>query len=303
MLGIGLLFISILTRDLQRLLEAVRRLQAGDYATRVTGFKTGDDLGELAAAFNQLADRTQAALAALESNDKLRRELVANVSHDLRTPLASIEGYAETILLKQGRITEAERESYLQTILNNTRSLKRLVSELFELSKLEARQTLPNPEPFAVTEVVQDVLLQMRPEAEARAVQLEGRYAADLPFACADLGMVERILHNLIDNALRYTPAGTAVRIDVLQQDRKLHLEVCDAGDGIAPSDLPHIFDRFYRSSPERGKHQDGLGLGLAIARKIAELHGSQLNVTSIEGKGTCFSFELPVYEGPPDAC
>lgn len=295
---IGLLLISLLTRNLDRLSAAVRRLQTGDYATRVTDIQPGDELGELAAAFNAMAARTQQAITALENTDALRRELLANVSHDLRTPLASIEGYAETILLRQPHLTDDERQRYLHIILNNTRSLKQLVTELFELSKLEARQTVPKPEPFAVAELVQDVLLQLRPRAEERTVRLSARTAPDLPFACADVSMVERVLHNLLENAIRYTPAAGQVRVEVRVQDAAwLHVEICDTGQGIAPDDLPHVFDRFYRSNQGRPQPQEGLGLGLAIARKMVELHGSTLRVTSTEGEGTCFAFELPVYQ------
>ncbi len=293
----GLLLISLLTRNLQRLSGAVRRLHTGDYTARVTDIRPGDELGELAAAFNEMAARTQQAIAALENNDELRRELLANVSHDLRTPLTSIEGYTETILRRQADLTDDERQRYLQTILTNTRSLKQLVAELFELSKLEARQTVPRPEPFAVAELVQDVLLQLRPRAQERDVQLIARPARALPFACADVGMVERVLHNLLDNAIRYTPAGGQVEVLVtLQHTGWLHLEICDNGHGIAPADLPHVFDRFYRVDQARPTHQSGLGLGLAIARRIVELHHGELRVTSTEGEGTCFAFELPIY-------
>ena len=297
-LVIGLL-ISLLTGNLHRLSAAVRRLQSGDYAARVTGIRPGDELGELAA-FNELAARTQQTVQALETNDRLRRELLANVSHDLRTPLTSIKGYVETILRKQTVLTPAEQQTYLFTVLNNANTLERLVAELFELSKLEARQLLPKPEPFAVGVLVQDVLSNLQPVAEARTVHLEAQHPPDLPFACADVGMVQRVLQNLLDNALHYTPAGGRVRVAVAagQNTPNLRLEISDTGLGIAAADLPHVFERFYRAAPGRAKHQSGCGLGLAIARKMIELHGGELHVTSREGQGTCFAFELPVYNG-----
>ncbi|MBT9392511.1 sensor histidine kinase [Hymenobacter sp. NST-14] len=299
-LVLGVVLISLLTKNLARLLAAVRRLHAGDYDARVTGIRPGDELAELADAFNDMAARTQESVAALRRNDELRRELVANISHDLRTPLASIEGYTETILLRQHLLTEPEHQSYLHTILKNTQSLKRLVSELFELSKLEARQTVPRPEPFSVTELVQDVLLKLEPEARTRGIGLEAHWPAAVPFACADIGLLERVLQNLLDNALRYTPAGGRVQVAVSAPDagQRLTLRVTDTGRGIAPHDLPHVFDRFYRSDQVREKTQDGLGLGLAIARRIVQLHGSELTVESREGEGTCFAFSLPVYGG-----
>ena len=297
-LVIGLLLIWLLTRNLYRLAAAARRLRDGDYGTRVTGIRPGDELSELAAAFNGMAARTQQAIEALETNDRLRRELIANVSHDLRTPLASVKGYVETILRKQTILTHAEQQSYLLTVLNNADTLERLVGELFELSKLEARQLLPRPEPFAVAELVQDVLSTLKPAAQARTVQLEVQHPSDLPFACADVGMVQRVLQNLLDNALHYTPAGGRVCVAVAPapDPRHLRLEISDTGLGIAAADLPHVFDRHYRAAPGQVKQQGGCGLGLAIARKIVELHGSELRVTSQEGQGTCFAFELPAY-------
>lgn len=302
-LVVGLVLISVLTRNLQRLAAAVRRLQTGDYTARISGIGVGDELSELAAAFNAMAARTEQAVASLQDNDQLRRELVANISHDLRTPLASIEGYTETILLRQHLLSEAERLSYLQTILKNTRSLKRLVSELFELSKLEAHQTVPHPEPFSLAELVQDVVLQLEPEARTRTVALTASCAPGLPFAFADVALLERVLQNLLDNALRYTPAGGRVQVSVAPPPapgQGIQLHVRDTGQGIEAADLPHIFDRFFRTAQVRPKSQGGLGLGLAIARKIVALHGNELQVSSQPGEGTCFGFSVPVYAPEP---
>lgn len=294
---VGLVLISLLTKDLRQLLAAVRRLQAGDYAARVPAPRGGDELAELAGAFNDMAARTQAAVASLRQTDELRRELVANISHDLRTPLTSIEGYAETILLRQHLLSAQEQQSYIQTIFKNTQSLKRLVSELFELSKLEARQTVPQPEPFSVPELVQDVVLKLQPEARARGITLGLACARTVPFAYADIGLMERVLQNLLENALRYTPAGGQVQVAVAAPPAgtaRIPLHIRDTGRGISAADLPHVFNRFYRSDQVRAKSKDGLGLGLAIARKIVELHEGDLVVSSQEGTGTCFSFSLP---------
>ena len=307
---VGLLLILLLTRNLDRLEQAVRRLRAGDYAARAEGIRGGDELGDLALAFNEMAARTEQAVAALRSTDALRRELMANISHDLRTPLASIEGYAETIVQQQAQLTPDEQQRYLGIILKNTRSLKRLVGELFELSRLEARQTVAYPEPLALGELVQDLLLKLAPEAQARQLRLHavgpGEGAAPgLPLVCADVGLLERALQNLLDNALHYTPAGGQVLVRLLPPTagrRRVGLEVRDTGNGIDAADLPFVFDRFFRASSTRGSQPPGLGLGLAIARRIAELHGSELAVRSTKGEGTCFTFSVPVYV-PGTAC
>ena len=301
---VGILLVSFLTRNLKRISLAARRLQAGDYAARVTNVRGGDELSELAMAFNDMAARTERAVAALRHTDTQRRELVANISHDLRTPLTSIEGYAETILHRQHLLTEAERQSYLATILRNTQSLKRLVSELFELSKLETHQTMLRPEPFALPELVQDVLLSLQPAAQARGLALTTDPAGAMPLVCADVGLLERVLQNLLDNALRYTPPGGHVTVRVRPPgpaQPRVRVEVQDTGRGIAATDLPFVFDRFYRSGPTRAASESGIGLGLAIARRIVELHGGPLTVSSTEGVGTCFAFSVAVYQ--PEEC
>lgn len=300
---VGLLLIFLLTRNLDRLGQAVRRLRAGDYAARAEGIRGGDDLGELALAFNEMAARTEQAVAALRSTDALRRELMANISHDLRTPLASIEGYAETIVHQQALLSPEEQQRYLGIILKNTLSLKRLVGELFELSKLEAHQTVAHPEPLAISELVQDLLLKLAPEAQARQLHLHvagpSHAAANLPLVCADVGLLERALQNLLDNAVHYTSAGGQVLVRLLPptaETPRMGIEICDTGAGINAADLPFVFDRFFRAPQSAASRPAGLGLGLAIARRIAELHGSDLTVSSIKGQGTCFAFSVPVY-------
>ncbi len=291
---IGLLLISLLTRDLKKMVSAVRKMERGDYATRVH-INSSDELRELSTAFNTMADEIESAMTQLRRNDELRRELVANISHDLRTPLASVEGYVETILLKDHLLTESEKQSYLETILKNTRSLGRLVSELFQLSKLEAKQIEAQPETFPVSELAQDIVLQFAPKAESLGVQLVYDRSEDIPLVYADVSLVERVLQNLISNAIQYTPPQGIVSVQVTNDtDHGVRLEITNTGTGISEQDLHHIFDRFYRSGKVRS-HKGGLGLGLAIAQKIVALHGSELHVRSEVGVSTTFWFTLPV--------
>lgn len=293
-LVIGLLLIFALTRNVRKLADAVQRIRQGDLAARVQ-INTRDEVGQLGAAFNDMAIQIETALDTLSRNDTLRRELVANISHDLRTPLASIEGYAETILLKEHLLSQDERKTYLHTILKNTKSLGRLVTDLFELSKLEARQTDLTIEPFSITELVQDNLLKFEQQAIQQAVQLSGDLPRDMPLVRADVALIERVLQNFIANALQYTPEQGRVNVRVYQSS-EAHVQICvaDTGRGIAADDLPYVFDRFYRSGSVREKSR--LGLGLAIAHRIVELHGSRIEVDSTPNVGTAFSFALPVY-------
>ncbi len=292
---IGFLCVFWLTKDLKKVAGAVRQMEQGDYSARVTA-KSSDEVNELAMAFNTMASKIQSAMTQLRQNDELRRELIANISHDLRTPLASVEGYVETILIKKHLLSETERQHYLETILKNTRRLARLVADLFALSKLEARQTQPQPEIFSLVELAHDILLQLKPKAEAGKVALKSNFDRDIPLTYADISLIERVLQNLIENAIQYTPEGGKVTVTVAKvSENQVKIGISDTGAGIAEEDLNHIFDRFYRSASVRTKARGGLGLGLAIAKKIVELHHSQLKVESEVGHGTTFWFALPV--------
>nr|WKN39751.1 HAMP domain-containing sensor histidine kinase [Tunicatimonas sp. TK19036] len=292
---IGFLFVFWLTKDLKKVSMAVRQMAQGDYTARVHA-NASDEVNELAVAFNTMASKIDQAMTQLKQNDELRRELIANISHDLRTPLASVEGYVETILHKKHLLAEHEQQHYLETILKNTRRLGRLVADLFELSKLEARQTQAKPETFSLVELAHDILLQLNPKAQENKVNLKSDFAREVPLTYADISLIERVLQNLIENAIQYTPEGGNVTVIVnFHSDNQIKVGIADTGPGITEEDLRHIFDRFYRSSSVRAQSRGGLGLGLAIAKKIVELHHSQLQVQSKVGEGTTFWFLLPV--------
>lgn len=295
-LVIGLTLISLLTKDLRRFISFIHRIKAGDFSQRIQ-VSSSSELKELADAFNDMADRIEHSLNLLKENENLLREFIANISHDLRTPLASIEGYMETILLKKHLLSQKEKNLYFQTILKNTRTLNRLVHQLLDLSKLEAKQVKLKPEPFSLTELIQDVLLKFNPQANASRISLNERFPEDAPFVFADIGLIDRVLQNLIGNAFNYTDEGGSidVMIEVLNPF-EISVHVRDTGKGIPSEELKHIFDRFYQGDKVRSKHRSGAGLGLTIASKIMELHHSRLEVESTVGVGTTFSFKLPVY-------
>jgi signal transduction histidine kinase len=233
----------------------------------------------------------------MKTMDNLRRELVANVSHDLRTPLAAVQGYIETILLKSESLSEEDRKKYMHTILSSTERLKKLVEELFELSKLEARETKPKPEAFSIAELVQDVQQKNQIIAESKKIDLKLNFPYDLPLVYADIGMMEKVLQNLIDNAIKFTPAGGSVTIRLQNFGNKIITFVKDSGSGIRKDDLKYIFDRYHKAD-NKSSSNEGLGLGLAIVKKILEIHNIKINVESKEGEGTTFSFEIDVYKG-----
>ncbi len=291
--ALGLVLFALLTRRFHNMTAVVRQFAAGNYQKRIP-LTSQDEIGQLAGAFNQMADTIVANMDELKRTDTLRRELVANVSHDLRSPLASLQGYVETILIKDEKLSPAERRRYLQIILDNTQMLGKLVSELFELSKLDAQQVQPQFEPFVLAELVQDVVMKFKPQAERLKVDLQTALAAESSRVHADLGLIERALSNLIDNALRFTPEAGRVQVRLSSANHgKLTVSVVDTGCGIPPEDLPNIFERFYRVEKSRGRAAGGAGLGLAIAKRILELHGSRLAVHSAINVGTTISFDL----------
>ncbi len=290
---VGLALFALLTRRLQAVARSVRAFEGGDYARRVkvTG---GDEIGDLGRAFNSMAGTITASMEKLRQTDRLRRELVANVSHDLRSPLTSIQGYVETLLMKQESLEGAQLRKYLKIILAEATRLNRLVHELFELSKLDARQVAPRIEGFSLTELIQDVIVTYAPRARQQGIRLSAELPERLVPVLGDIHLIERVLSNLLDNALAFTPAGGVVRLELEELDGRVRVSVVDSGQGIAREDLPFIFERFYTSDKSRSRLRGGSGLGLAIAQKILELHGGGMEVESEPDRGSAFRFELP---------
>jgi signal transduction histidine kinase len=303
--GLGLFFFRRLTQRLRAMQDVVSRFERGDFEQRMT-VRSSDEIGRLAECFNQMADTLVDTMQELRDADRMRRELVANVSHDLRSPLSSIQGYLETVSIKDGELEPTERRRYVETALRNAQRLNSLVGSLFELSKLETKQIQPEREAFPLAELVQDVVLQYRPRAEAEAVDLQAELPDRRVRAHADIGLMERVLTNLIDNAIHYTPAGGTVRVGMSVTETggngavpdRIRLFVRDTGPGIPEDDVPHVFERFYRVDKSRDRDRGGAGLGLAIAHTIVDLHGETLEVKSDLGRGTTFWFDLPVVDG-----
>jgi len=290
----GLLLFAVLTRRLRRLTRAVEDFRhAGFTGSLPRGRRGGDEIDRLALSINAMAERIAGQVQHLQDTDNQRRELVANVSHDLRTPLASLQGYLETLRLKGDALGRTERMHYLDVAHRHCRHLGRLVEELFELARLDANEVQPVQEPFSLPELVQDVVHKFELRAGQRGVTLRAQHDENLPFVVGDIALIERVMDNLLENALRHTPAGGAVTVAVEPVGDMLTVQIRDTGAGIAAEDLPHVFERFYQSDKTRAS--GGAGLGLAIARRIVELHGRNIRADSHRGRGTTFTFDLPV--------
>ena len=294
----GLLLFLMLTRRLQVLSRLMRDFSESSF----TGYETypelagNDEIDILGSHYNDMAERIRDQLNDLKRQDNLRRELVANVSHDLRTPLAALHGYIETLKLKADSFDDATRNEYLDTAMKHSRRLTRLVEELFELAKLDASETQLHCEPFSLAELVQDIIQKFSLSAEEQRIKLSMQVADGLPFVMADIALIERVLENLIANALCHTSAEGEVILILRTVGTDVEIEVQDNGKGIAESEQVHIFHRFYRGdNKERSDHH--AGLGLAIAQHIVNLHGSEIQVNSIEGAGSRFFFRLPQWK------
>ena len=299
----GLILFAFLTRRLRRLSTAVSAFEhegrVDSQALRALAPDPSDEIGRLAVTFRSMAERIASRMGELEQLDRLRRELVANVSHDLRTPLASLQGYLDTVLIKHDDLSEEERRQYLETASRHGHRLASLVGELFELAYLDANDRPPECESFSVEDLVQDVAQEFELETREAGVALDVEQQSDLPFVYGNIGMIERVFENLIKNSLRHTPSGGTVTLALTPCDDAVRVKVIDTGCGISEEDLPYIFDRFYQPHQERDNGgRAGVGLGLAITSRIIELHGSTIEVISRINEGTVFSFDLPTRGG-----
>lgn len=287
------LILTLMTRPLRQLTAVMDKFRRSGFAEQPEPLKLPrDEVGKLTDTFNRMADRMLAQMTALQNTDAMRRELVANISHDLRTPLASLQGYLETLHLKGGSLPPQEQRGYLEIALKQTEQLSGLVARLFDLAKLDSGQVTASLEPCALGDLVQDVVQEFELAASNKGIDLKCSIRPDLPLVLADVGLMERVLRNLFENALRYTPAGGTVSVVAAPAADGALIEVSDTGVGIPAVELPKIFDRFYRVEKSRDLAAGGAGLGLAITKRILDLHGSDISVTSEPGK-TVFRFVL----------
>ncbi len=295
-LVIGMLIIGYITRHLNSIIATVKRFKEGDYEARIPKEKQGDFpvLGET---FNQMADRIVANIEQLKSVENLRRELIANVSHDLRTPLAIMQGYVETMMMKNEDLSEKERQHYLEIVLSSSQKLSHLVSQLFEYSKLEAKQIEPHKEPFFIAELMQDVFSKYQILAKKKNIVIDLQLEKDLPLVFADISLVERVMQNLMDNAIKFTPEGGKVTISLNADHQQVEVKIADTGPGISEKEQSYIFERYRQTTQTDNAVKDkGAGLGLAIAKKIMEIHNSTIRVISKPNEGAAFLFSLPVH-------
>ncbi len=268
---------------IQAMTTASARIADGRYGERVP-VTSDDELGELAGQFNRMA-------ATLEQVERMRRDLVADVAHELRTPLASIDGYMEALI---DGVVPAEPATF-HRVRREASRLQRLVADLQELSRVEAGQLPIHQRPVAVRDLVDAAVGRLRPQFDDKEIALETDAAPGLPQVRADPDRVGQVLTNLLGNALQHTPQGGRVTIRAHPEHGMVAISVADSGAGIAPEHLPHLFDRFYRADRSRARSSGGSGIGLTITRHLVEGHGGSIRAESEgPGRGATFTFTLP---------
>lgn len=293
---IGLLAIWFLTKNLRIIIHTVRKFHEGDLQARITNPEQSD-IEVFAKSFNKMADSIVSNIDKMQSVDQLRRELIANVSHDLRTPLAVLKGYVETLQMKRDTLSEKEKDEYLQITHDNIDKLSNLINQLFEYSKLEAEQVVPVKEPFSITELSHDLIAKFRVLAEKKQIVLELDNPEDNCLVFADVSLVERALQNLIENAIKYTEPNGKVTLALQKKGKNVEINITDTGTGIPVNEQPFIFDRYKQVDGNISVKKQGYGLGLAIVKKIMDLHDTSITVLSKPREGSSFIFNLPAYQ------
>ncbi len=291
--AISLGIIWMLTRTQRHIINTVKRFSNGDMNARIHLSNRGE-FANLVDTFNQMADTVSADIDNMKKLDKLRVELIANVSHDLRTPLAVVNGYVETLQLKFNELTDEEKYHYMNVALKNLNKLGKLVSDLFEVTKLETMQIAPQKEQFFVEELVSDVISKYNLLSIQKDILISHEMTENLPLVYADISMIDRVLQNLVDNAIKFTLSKGRILIKLFREKSNVMVSISDTGSGMSGEELTYIFNRYHRKN-RKHFNSEGSGLGLIIVNKILEMHGTSISIESEKGKGSVFTFALEV--------
>lgn len=291
-MALGYFFAEALTGRIRQVAHAAEEVAHGKLHTRAP-VNGNDEMAALARTFNGMAAQLEVAARRQHELDVLRRDLIAWVSHDLQTPLASVRAIVEA--LADGVVDDAAtQQRYLRTAQKDIQALSLLIDDLFQMAQLDAGGLKLDKAEGCLGDLISDTLESFRELAARQAVNLTGHFAPDVDPVQMDTQRIGRVLANLVRNALQYTPSGGTVEVTATRTANQVLVKVQDTGEGIPPEDVPNVFERFYRSEKSRSRATGGAGLGLAIAKGIVEAHGGQITVQSTVGKGTAFVFTLP---------
>lgn len=281
-----------ISRPLRDMQETAASMARGAYDRRVE-ITSQDEVGQLGQSLNVLANELGVFVAQTHQAEQLRREFVANVSHELRTPLTVIRGYTEA--LRDGTVTDpVQAQKYQQLIVTETERLERLIRDLLDLGRLQSGHYKLALEPVPLPDIVDSVLLMLRPQAEEKGVSLQAEFEEAMPTIVGNGDRLTQLLLIFLHNALKYTPFGGKIGLRAWRQEETVVLEIADTGAGIPAEDIPRIWDRFYKVDKAHTREDEGTGLGLAIAREIIERHGASVDLTSVPGQGTKVTLRFP---------
>ena len=270
-------------KPIREMVEATRRYAEGDFDIRMNDYGRSDEVGELAASFNAMAE-------SLQQTERQRREFIANISHELKTPMTTIAGYTDAIL--DGAIPPENEEQYLRIIAGESRRLSRLVRRMLDVSQLQAIDPLRGGAHFDLCESMRRVLVSMERKITDRQLDVEADIPEEPILVLGDNDMITQVIYNLLENAAKFATAGTTLYLGVTLLDGKARVTVRNEGATIPAEELPLLFERFHKSDKSRSEDKDGVGLGLYIVKTILEQHKEKINVTSESGV-TTFSFSL----------
>lgn len=293
---VGLFLFRFLTLRLRKLNQKVSAFH-NEFDNQITNNNRvvkKDEIETLSLVFEQMSARINEQLDALKVKDNLRRELVANVSHDLRTPIAVLHGYLETLKLKGTDLNSENRDIYINQALKSSDRLQQLINELFELAHLDAQEHIPELEQLNMAELSHDIVQKFELQAQKKSVRLEFNINSDHGLINGDIRLISRLLENLISNAIKFSPDNDTIILTCDRKDEQLVFSIHNNGPAIAASDLPHVFERFFTAHRQGDKSQQPGGLGLAIANRIVELHHGHIAVSSNDTDGTYFTVSLP---------
>ncbi len=274
-----------LTKPIRLMSDAARSMAKGDFSKRIPVI-SDDEIGELSIAFNQMTN----SLSQLEG---MRRSFVANVSHELKTPMTTIGGFIDGI--RDGTIEPEKQDYYLGIVSDEIKRLSRLVQSMLGLAKLESGEQKINPQRFSLSEMVCNIVVSQEQRIEARNINIVGLDALEPVEVLADRDLIHQAVYNLVDNAVKFTDTGGTIEFSVTSRGAQAYVKIKNTGEGIPASDLPFIFERFYKSDKSRSKVKDSTGLGLYIVKTIIGIHGGNIVVNSIPDSYTTFEFNIPL--------
>ena len=281
-----------ITSSIEKLSEGALQLADGDLSARLSA-PSKDEVAGLANALNTMAEELEKSFRRQRELEQARKDLIASVSHDLRTPLASMRAMVEAI--NDGVVSDqATILRYASTLKSEVEHLSTLIDDLFELSRLDSGTIELQLKPSSIEEILDSSLDGMKAQISGRSLNLQSKLEGDIEPVLVDPHKIQRVLYNLIQNAIRHTPADGTIVIEAQDTGQMVRIDVADTGQGIPANDLDKVFDRFYRGEKSRSREYGGTGLGLAIARGIVESHGGRIWVESRPGTGSRFSFSLP---------